>query len=102
MIVFEFKDPVSVLLVDQGRRVPSPATVVVGLQTCRRAEIEMQGTISTFAIMFQPDGLQRLFSLPTQELPSEGADAHAVLGSRISQLRQTLGGLPSFGARVRV
>ncbi|MDQ6663106.1 MAG: helix-turn-helix domain-containing protein [Acidobacteriota bacterium] len=104
MIVFEFGDPVTILIVDQGIRVPSPVAVptVVGLQTCRRVEMELQGKISTLAIMFQPDGLQRLFSLPSQELPNRGGDAHAVLGSCMSQLRQTLGGLSSFDERARV
>jgi hypothetical protein len=77
MIVFEFGDPITVLKVDEGIRVPSPAGVpaVVGLPTFRRVEMELRGTICTLAVMFQPDGLQRLFSVPSQELPSNGGDA---------------------------
>ncbi len=101
MIVFEFGDAVSVLLIDRGIRIVSPMAVVVGLQTTRKLEMELCGKINDLAMMFQADGLQRLFSIPSRELPNGGEDAHAVLGTCMSQLRQTLGAMTSFRQQAR-
>ncbi len=58
--------------------------------------MQLRGKLSSFVIMFQPDGLRRLFSLPMQELTDTGAESHSVLGPWISQLWQVLGNLASF------
>jgi AraC-like DNA-binding protein len=76
--------------------------VVVGPNTFRKVEMQLQGTVNEFGIVFQPDGLQRLFSLPTHELTDVACDVHGVLGARMSHLWQILGSLSLFQGRVRV
>jgi AraC-like DNA-binding protein len=100
MIVFEFGDPTDVL--DHGEQAPrrSPRVVVVGPQTYPRVEMHLLGTLESFAIMFQPDGLHRLFSIPMHELADRDYEAHSVLGSYISRLREILGNSESFQERV--
>jgi AraC-like DNA-binding protein len=102
MIEFQFSDPVDVLDLDNGMLQPSPLLVVVGPQTYRRRELHLRGTLKHFVVMFQPDGLQRLHSLPIHELTNQAYDAHSVLGSSISHIWQILGNLQSFEDRVRV
>jgi AraC-like DNA-binding protein len=63
--------------------------------------MQLRGKLSSFVIMFQPDGLRRLFSLPMQELSDTAAEGHSVLGPWMSQLWQVLGNLASFERRVR-
>ena len=70
MMIFDFNDPTNVLRYAQHAVVKSPLAVVVGPQTYRRMEMQLQGALDTFVIAFQPDGLYRLFSVPTIELPS--------------------------------
>jgi AraC-like DNA-binding protein len=102
MIVFEFGDPIEVLYCNQLAPVTSPGVVVVGPQTYRRLEMHLRGALETFAIMFQPDGLHRLFSTPMQELTNLDYEAHSVLGSFIARVRERLGNLKSFTQRVRL
>jgi AraC-like DNA-binding protein len=53
-------------------------------------------------ILFQPDGLHRLFSIPMHELTNQDYEAHAVLGAFISRFRQRIGGCNSFPERARL
>jgi AraC-like DNA-binding protein len=101
LIEFNFGDPIKVLDHKQQAQRESPAIVVVGPQTYRRLEIQLQGALESFVIMFQPDGLHRLFSIPMHELTNQDFDGHSVLGGFISQVRQRLGNSKSFGERVR-
>jgi hypothetical protein len=64
--------------------------------------MRLQGTLESFAIMFKPDGLHRLFSIPMHQLTDQDFEAHSVLGNFISQARQRLGNTRSFTDRVRV
>ncbi len=102
MIVFELDDLTYVL--SRNDRAPrrSPAAVVVGPQTNRLGEMHLHCTLDKFVIMFQPDGLQRLFSIPMYELTNRSYEAHSVLGSFISALRECLGNTQSFSERVGV
>lgn len=102
MIVLEFAGLTSVL--SRNDRAPrrSPAAVVVGPQTNRFGEMQLQGALETFVIMFQPDGLHRLFSIPMHELTDRGCEAHSVLGNFISNLRERAGNTRSFNERVSV
>ncbi len=102
MIHFDFGDATDVILLDKGVCVQSPPVVIVGPQTYRQVELQLRGKLSSFAIMFQPDGLRRLFSLPMQELTDTSGDAHSVLGARMAQLWQMLGNLASFERRAGV
>lgn len=98
---FDFGDMSDVILLDEGVMVKSPLTVLVGPQTYRRVEMRLQGRQSSFVIMFQPDGLRRLFSVPMHELTDTAGDAHSVLGTRVSELWQALGNLDLFQRRVQ-
>jgi len=93
MIVFDFDDPTDVLFYEHRTMTKSPWAVVVGPQTYRRLEMQLRGTLDTFVIAFQPDGLQRLFSVPMRELTDLVFEAHSVLGSFIPKLGQRLGDL---------
>ncbi len=102
IIEFDFGDSVDVLDYQQLAQRKSPTAVIVGPQTYRRVEMQLQGALESFVIMFQPDGLHRLFSIPMHELTDQDYEAHSVLGSFISQIRQRLGNSRSFGERVRL
>jgi AraC-like DNA-binding protein len=102
MIVFEFGDPIEVLYCNHAAPVRSPGAVVVGPQTYRRLEMRLRGALETFAIMFQPDGLHRLFTIPMHQLTDLDYEAHSVLGSFIAKVRERLGNLKSFAQRVRL
>jgi AraC-like DNA-binding protein len=101
MLEFDFGDPVDVVSIDRRWRDKSPLFVVVGPRTSRNIDLHLSGTLKAFVIMFRPDGLQRLFGLPTAEISDRSFDAPSVLGSYISQAGQILGEAPSFEARVR-
>lgn len=102
MIEFDFGDPIHTLDHAQGRGRKSPMVIVVGPQTYRRVELQLQGTLESFVIMFQPDGLHRLFSIPMHELTDRDYEAHSVLGGFIANVRQRMGNERSFVARVRL
>jgi AraC-like DNA-binding protein len=101
MIEFDFGDPVDVFSVDKGVLFKSPSVVVVGPNTHRSVDLHLQGTLKSFVIMFQPDGLQRLYGLPMPEMTDRSYDARSVLGCSISRAWQILGDLGSFEERVR-
>jgi AraC-like DNA-binding protein len=101
MIEFDFGDPVDVRSIDKGALFKSPLVVVVGPYTHRNVDLHLQGTLKSFVIMFQPDGLQRLYGLPMPEMTDRSYDARSVLGCSISRAWQILGDLGSFEERVR-
>ncbi len=100
MIEFDFGDQVDVCYSNQPGPVKSAASVVVGPQTWRRVEMRLQGSLESFVIIFQPDGLHRLFSIPMHSLTDQDYDAHSVLGSFATQARQRSGEASSFEERV--
>ena len=91
MIEFDFGDPIYALDYTQGIHRKSPMVLVVGPQTYRRVELQLQGTLESFVIMFQPDGLHRLFSIPMHELTDRDYEARSVLGGFIANVRQRMG-----------
>ena len=101
MIVFDFNDPTNILHYAQNEVQKSPRAVVVGPQTYRRLEMQLRGALDTFVIGFQPDGIYRLFSVPTSELTNFDCEAHSVLGSMITKLGERLGNAKSFAERVQ-
>jgi AraC-like DNA-binding protein len=101
LIEFDFGDPVDVLDYQQRARRKSPAIVVVGPQTYRRVELQLRGDLTSFVIMFQPDGLHRLFGMPMYELTDKDYEGHSVLGAFISLLQSHLGGCKSLEERAR-
>ncbi len=102
MIEFDFGDPIHALDYEQGTYRKSSPVIVVGPQTYRRVELQLRGALESFVIMFQPDGLRRLFSVPMHELTDQDFDGHSVLGSFISHVRERLGNAGSFEMRVRL
>jgi AraC-like DNA-binding protein len=102
IIEFTFGDPINVRYLEQRGSKKSPLTVVVGPQTHRRLDLQLQGTVESFVIVFQPDGLQRLFSIPMHELTDRDYEAHAVLGAFISRARERIANCESFLERARL
>jgi AraC-like DNA-binding protein len=102
LIEFNLGDPFDVVDIQQRALRQSPAAVVVGPQTYRRLEMQLRGDVESFVIMFQPDGLHRLFTVPMYDLTDRDYEAHSVLGTFISQTRQRLGNSTSFEDRVRL
>jgi AraC-like DNA-binding protein len=101
MIEFDFGDSINALYCNkQYAPKKSPAVSVVGPQTHRRVDLQLRGDLEHFVIMFQPDGLHRLFSVPMHELIDEDYEGHAVLGAIIPRVRQRLGECKSFEERV--
>jgi AraC-like DNA-binding protein len=101
LIEFAFGDPINVFDYEQLAHRKSPTVVVVGPQTYRRVEMQLQGALESFVIMFQPDGLHRLFSIPMHELTDEDYEGHSLLGAFISGVQQRLGGCKSLEERAR-
>lgn len=102
MIVFDFNDPTDVLYYAQSVVLKAHAATVVGPQTYRRVEMQLRGALNTFVIGFQPDGIYRLFSVPTHDLTDHDFDAQAVLGRVIARLGERLGNAVSFSERVQI
>jgi AraC-like DNA-binding protein len=101
-IEFTFGVPYSIRHLDRTRlEITHPATLI-GAKTHQRIQLESQGHTETFTILFQPTGLQTVFALPGNLLVDEHYDAGAVLGSRLSELREMLGEAGSFEERVQI
>ncbi|HTT24594.1 MAG TPA: helix-turn-helix domain-containing protein [Candidatus Sulfotelmatobacter sp.] len=101
-IEFTFGNPYRIHHVDGSRlEITYPATLI-GAKTHRRIQLELSGRVETFAILFEPTGLQRLFSLPGTEIVNEHYEADMVLGSAMARLRSRLGEAKSFQERVQV
>jgi AraC-like DNA-binding protein len=102
MIEFIFGDRFKVHACASGAGMPAFGGVVVGLQTHRRVELVMRGTLDAFSIFFQPSGLNRLFGIPMDELTNHHYEARAVFGTSMSALEQSLGACRSFEERARL
>lgn len=87
---------------NDSREEMTPRAVIVGAQTHRRLQLQVQGVVNSFVILFQPAGLHRIFSLPMHELTDHDYEAHSVLGVSISHLEQCLGDCNSFEERACV
>jgi hypothetical protein len=101
-IEFTFRAPYCIRHLDRSRLETTYPATLVGAKTHQRIQLESQGRTETFAILFQPIGLHTLFALPGNLLVDEHYDARAVLGSRLSQLREMLGEADSFEERVQI
>jgi AraC-like DNA-binding protein len=102
LLEFNFGDPLRVLNLKPFREFVSPRAVLVGMKTHCRVHLQIQGTLESFVILFQPTGLHCLFSIPAHELTDEHFDAHSVLGPMASRLEQRLGECSTFEQRVQV
>lgn len=102
MLEFNFGEPITALYRDGTPPKKSSAVVLVGPQTCRRLDLQLHGTFESFNIMFQPDGLSRLFAVPMRELADEDYDGHSVLGGFISAVHRRVGECRSLEECVRI
>ena len=100
LMLFSLGDSYRALVNRQRLLKKSNLVTLVGPQTYRRVDLQLQGAYQDFAIFFQPDGVYRLFSIPMHELIDEDFEGHAVLGAFISQVHQRLGECESFEERV--
>ncbi len=100
MLEFELGEPINAFYHEERSLKKSPEVTLVGPQTHRRVDLLLRGALEHFVIMFQPDGLSRLFSVPMGELTDEDFDGHAVLGTPISEVYQRLGDCKTFEERV--
>jgi AraC-like DNA-binding protein len=78
----------------------SPRSVLIGLQTHRRATLHISGSVNSFAILFQPTGLHQLFGVSTTELTDCDYEAESVLGASIVELEMRLEDCRTFAQRV--
>ena len=100
LMLFALGDSYKALINRQHLLKKSNLVTLVGPQTYRRVDLQLQGAYEDFAIFFQPDGVYRLFSVPMHELIDQDFEGHAVLGAFISQVHQRLGECESFEERV--
>ena len=75
---------------------------LVGVETYVQHSLLWRGAFEHFQIHFRPTALKQLFGLPAPELTNENHAACAVLGSRVSELRQRLGEARSFEQRTQL
>lgn len=99
---FTLGDKVIVDFLDGKRTKSTHKTDLIGMQTHRRLELQIRGSIDSFFVLFQPAGLNRLFGLPMHEFTDQDFEAESVLGPVIAGLHQRLGECRSFEERVSV
>jgi AraC-like DNA-binding protein len=102
LIEFQFGNLAEVHWCDRELLEQTHGVTIVGLQSHRRVQLRLTGTVDSFAIFFQPTGLYRMFSLPMHELTNTDHDAQAVLGSSIHELQGRLSEARSFEERVHI
>jgi uncharacterized protein DUF6597 len=101
-IEFTFGTPYEVRRLDRSVIRNAYPIALIGAQTFRRVELIMHGRVDAFTIVFQPNGIFRLFSIPAEKLTNDDFDGEAVLGRRFGELERRMGDVSSFAARVRV
>jgi AraC-like DNA-binding protein len=101
---FEFGDSDAVLYIRSDGKPPlfSPRVVLIGMQTHRRGELHIRGTVDGFAILFQPSALGLLFALPAQEFTDQNFDAEQVFGAIIARFHERLADCRTFEERISV
>ena len=101
-IEFTFGDPYRIHHADgSGLEITYPSTII-GAKTHPRIQLELHGHVEAFAILFQPTGLQQLFSLPGGVIVNEHYEADMVLGPAIAHLGMRLGEAKSFAERIQI
>jgi AraC-like DNA-binding protein len=101
-IEFTFGTPYQVRRLDRSSIRNAYSIAVIGAQTFRRVELMMQGRVDAFTIVFQPDGLFRLLSVPAEMLTNDDFDGEAVLGRKFGELERRMGDVSAFAERVRI
>jgi AraC-like DNA-binding protein len=72
------------------------------MQTHRRGELHIRGTVDGFAIVFQPSALGLLFALPAQEFTDQDFHAEQVFGAIIARFHERLADSRTFEERISV
>ncbi len=101
-IEFTFREPYRIHHVDRSLLEIARPAGLIGAKTYSRIRLQLCGDVETFAVFFQPTGLQRLFSLPGREIVNEHYEASAVLGRAMDDLYLQLAETRSFHDRVRI
>src|SRR5438270_12161479 len=101
-VEFTFGDPYRIHHVDGSALDITHPTTIIGAKTCQRIRLELRGRVETFAILFQPTGLQRLFSLPGGVIVNAHYEAAVVLGPAVAHLRSRIEEAKSFAERVEL
>ena len=101
---FEFGDSDAVLYIRSDGKPPlfSPRVVLIGMQTHRRGELHIRGTVDGFAIVFQPSALGLLFALPAHEFTDQDFDAEQVFDAIIARFHERLADCRTFEQRISV
>jgi AraC-like DNA-binding protein len=101
---FKFGDSDAVLYIPSDGRPPlfSPRVALIGMQTHRRGELHIRGTVDGFGIVFQPSALGLLFALPAQEFTDQDFDAEQVFGIIIKRFQERLADCRTFEERISV
>jgi AraC-like DNA-binding protein len=99
MLEFVFGDPIRIRYPGSSVDEKSPGAVVVGMLTRPHGELHLQGTLTSFVIMFQPAGLSALFPVDLRELTDRDYDERSVAGKPIAELEQRLADCDCFASR---
>jgi AraC-like DNA-binding protein len=102
MVEFVFGDPLRIRYPGSLVEEKSPGAVVVGMLTRPHGELRLQGTLTSFVIMFQSVGLSALFPVDLRELVDRDYDARSVVGKPITELEERLANCGSFASRASV
>jgi AraC-like DNA-binding protein len=100
-IEFTFGTPYEIHYLNGCTVETTRSSMLIGAKTYQRIRLQLQGSVETFAVLFQPTGLQRLFSLPGAKILNEHYEADAVLGPAIRSLRSRLADAKSLPERVQ-
>ena len=99
---FTFGNPYRIHRLDGSRHTERYPSHVIGPKTYSQIRLELHGCVETFGILFQPMGLQRLFSVPGSKIVNDHFDAQAVLGPAIKALHSRLEEAIALPDRVRI
>jgi uncharacterized protein DUF6597 len=102
LLDFELCDSLQIRSCSTGVIQATEPVALVGLETYVQNRLLVHGNFESFAIRFRPAALKQLFGLPMPELTNQNHAAGAVLGSKVSELRQRLGEARSFEERVQL
>lgn len=99
-IEFTFGVPYRVYRYDRPSVETAYPVAIIGSQTYRRVQLELNGDVETFIVVFQPGGVDHLLSVPGAELTNLHFDAYSVIGRTMSPLADQLNEASSFKARI--
>jgi AraC-like DNA-binding protein len=101
-VEFTFGDPYLIRHIHEPLLETARQAMLIGAKTRQRIQLESNGHVENFFVLFQPTGLQRLFSLPGGVVVNEHYEADSVLGSCFVALHTELGEARSFDRRVQI